>query len=100
MWDMRFDIGARRTPASDILRARTLHLAEGVLIALRKCRAEAALAELMEVARGAALSPYAVAAALVSVAAGDVAADPGDPAVIAVHERWSADLGRIAGLTV
>jgi len=49
--------------------------------------------DLVEGARSACLSPYAVAAALVSVIAGDSAPDSQDPAHVLVRQRWGALLG-------
>ena len=57
------------------------------------CRDKAAMDDLVEAARSACLSPYAVAAALVSVIAGDSAPDSEDPAHVLVRQRWGALLG-------
>jgi hypothetical protein len=51
----------------DLLRARTLHLAEGILIALQRRPAEQVIPEMVEVARDSGLSPFAIAETLVAV---------------------------------
>ena len=50
-----------------LLRARTLHLAEGILIALQRRPAEQVIPEMVEVARDSGLSPFAIAETLVAV---------------------------------
>jgi hypothetical protein len=45
----------------DLLRARTLHPAEGILIALQRRPAEQVIPEMVEVARDSGPSPFAIA---------------------------------------
>jgi hypothetical protein len=70
-------------------RARTLHLAEGILIGLRRCSPEQAITELVSAGRDAGLSTYALARGLVAAAGGrdGIASDPA--ARVAEH-RWGA----------
>ena len=93
MWPASWTNGYQNAPAQHLDQARTLHLAEGTLMALLRCRDRAAMDDLVEAARSACLSPYAVAAALVSVIAGDSAPDSEDPAHVLVRQRWGALLG-------
>lgn len=86
MWDSQRSSGLGNSADPGIGRARMLHLAEGVLVALRRCTPEAALAELVDAARASHLSPYAVACGLVSLAAGDIS---GDDVPEVVKLRWS-----------
>ena len=74
-------------------RVRVLHLAEGVLVGLRRRPPEDVLAELVNTARRAGLSPYVVAAALLKVASGQCPEDLSDPAIAVVHEAWGSLLG-------
>lgn len=70
-----------------LARARTLHLAEGILIGLRGCTPEQAITELVSVGRDAGLSTYAVARGLVAAAGkGDIT----DPAARVARRRWGA----------
>jgi hypothetical protein len=69
-----------------VVRARTLHLAEGILIGLRRCSAEQAIAELVSAGRDAGLSTYALARGLVVAAGRDGMAV--DPASRAAEHRW------------
>lgn len=72
-----------------VTRARTLHLAEGVLIGLRRCSPEQAIAELVAAGREAGLSTYALARGLVAAAGGYQGATA-DPAARVAEHRWSA----------
>ena len=92
MWDSQRSSGLGNSADPGIGRARMLHLAEGVLVALRRCTPEAALAELVDAARVSHLSPYAVACGLVSFAAGDIS---GDDVPEVVTQRWSALLDSV-----
>lgn len=92
MWDSQRSIGLGNPADPGIGRARMLHLAEGVLVALRRCSPEAALTELVDAARVSHLSPYAVACGLVSFAAGDIS---GDDVPEVVTQRWSALLDSV-----
>lgn len=92
MWDSQRSIGLGGSADPGIGRARMLHLAEGVLVALRRCSPEAALTELVDAARQAHLSPYAVACGLVSFTAGDIS---GDDVPEVVKQRWGALLDSV-----
>ncbi|QIV84265.1 hypothetical protein [Mycolicibacterium frederiksbergense] len=70
-------------------RARTLHLAEGILIGLRRCSPEQAIAELVSAGREAGLSTYALARGLV-LAAGGYRDTTVDPAARVAEHRWGA----------
>lgn len=77
----------------DAAKARTLHIAEGVLVALRRKSPEAVIAELVDGARQDGLSPYVLAAALVAVAAGGAATPGVHPQAVATARRlWGAEL--------
>lgn len=71
--------------------ARTLDVAKGVLVTLRRRDADDVFADLVEVAEKYALSPFAVATALVAMASGgsDVRAD-NTAAAHAVKQEWGA----------
>src|SRR5689334_11141617 len=71
-------------------RMRMLHLAEGVLVGLRRCPPADAFAELVNTARTAGLSPYAVANALVAMTSGQFRDDADDPAILAVRRAWGS----------
>jgi hypothetical protein len=87
----RGSFGSRVDP--DLLRARTLHLAEGVLIALQRRPAEQVIPEMVEVARDSGLSPFAIAETLVAVASRGWPKDGDEPATVAVRRRWGRLLG-------
>lgn len=70
-----------------IARARTLRLAEGILMGLRRIAAEDALAELVDVAHAAQLSPFTVADALVTLV-GSAGSPPASPVVALVAQHW------------
>jgi hypothetical protein len=72
----------------DLLRARTLHLAEGILVALQRRPAEQVIPEMMEVARDSGLSPFVIAETLVAVASRGWPKEADEPATIAVRGRW------------
>jgi|EndMetStandDraft_6_1072998.scaffolds.fasta_scaffold10194_1 hypothetical protein len=78
------------TANDDLVRTRYLHLAEGVLVGLRRRPPEDTLRELVDAARGSGVSPYAVAQALVDLAAGrrSLTADDAPPAVAVVRRCW------------
>lgn len=78
-------IGRDPVMGAKIARMRMLLLAEGVLVGLRRCQPSDAFAEVVNIARTASLSPYAVAAALVALTSGQFAADTDDPAILAVQ---------------
>jgi hypothetical protein len=69
-------------------RARTIHLAEGVLVGLLSRPSEDCLAMLIDVGRASALSTYTVADALVSVASGRQPLDRADRATAVVLQCW------------
>lgn len=71
----------------DLARARVLHLAEGILMCLRGCTPEAALTEMVSVARAGCQSTFFVAAELLDVTTG--AANTS-----VVEQYWNARLGR------
>lgn len=71
-----------------IARARILHLAEGILMGVRRVAAEDALGELVDVARAAQMSPFTVAEALVSLAGGAVPPSSKSPALALVDQHW------------
>lgn len=71
-------------------RARTLHLAEGILIGLRGCSPEQAIAELVRAGRDAGLSTYALARGLVAAASGGCDATVADPAAHVAQQHWGA----------
>lgn len=75
-------------PASD---ARVLERAEGVLIGLRRCPAEAAFAEIVDAAKRHRVPTLGLAGALVALAAGGTA---DDDAACAARYEWSALLER------
>ena len=76
-----------------LLRARTLHLAEGILVGLQRRPAEQVIPEMVEVARDSGLSPFAIAETLVAVASRGWPRDADGPAIIAVRRRWGGLLG-------
>ena len=76
----------------DAAKARTLHLAEGVLVVLRRATPEAVIGELVDAARQAGLSPYVLAAALVAVASGDTAPGVSLDAIATARRLWGAEL--------
>lgn len=87
---MRYELGPEAAfPGVDdsVARARTLHLAEGILIGLRRCSPEQAIAELVSVGRDAGLSTYALARGLV-IAAGGCDGVISDPAARVAEHRW------------
>jgi hypothetical protein len=67
--------------------ARTLDVAKGVLVMLRRCDADEMFMELVEVSRKYTLSAFAVAAALVSAAGGRPDCSDTD-AANAVEQEW------------
>jgi hypothetical protein len=71
-----------------LLRARTLHLAEGILIALQRRPAEQVIPEMVEVARDSGLSPFTIAETLVAVTSRGWPKDGDEPATAAVRRRW------------
>lgn len=85
--------GAFSRVDNSVARARTLHLAEGILIGLRRCSPEQAIAELVSAGREAGLSTYALARGLV-VAAGGCHDTTVDPAARVAEHRWGALLHR------
>jgi hypothetical protein len=87
----RSSFGPRVDP--DLLRARTLHLAEGILIALQRRPAEQVIPEMVEVARDSGLSPFAIAETLVAVTSRGWPKDGEEPAIVAVRRRWGRLLG-------
>ena len=97
MWDSQRSMSFGNSADPGISRARMLHLAEGVLVALRRCTPEAALTELVDAARESHLSPYAVAAGLVSFAAGSIS-DDDVPEVVKLH--WSGLLTSGGSVTI
>lgn len=87
---MRYELGPESAYSGvddSMARARTLHLAEGILIGLRRCTPEQAIAELVSAGRDAGLSTYALARGLVAAAGG---LDPmgSDPAARVAEHRW------------
>ena len=72
-------------------RARTLHIAEGILIGLRGCSPEQAIAELVSAGRDTGFSTYTLARGLVSAAAGGYGGGAAaDPAARVAEHRWGA----------
>jgi len=87
---MRYELGPEAALSGfddSIARARTLHLAEGVLVGLRRCSPEQAIAELVSAGRDAGLSTYALARGLVAAASGDDGT-VSDPAARVAEHRW------------
>lgn len=72
--------------SDSMARARTLHLAEGILVGLRRCSPEQAIDELVATGRDAGLSTYALARGLVAAAGGG---DGTDPAARVAEHRWA-----------
>lgn len=69
---------------------RVLDLAEGILIALRRCSVEAAFAELVEVAHRHDMNVSATAAALVNLATDANAADRHPVEAAVVQLEWGS----------
>ena len=68
--------GVNPLPVDDnVAKARMFHLAQGVLVGLRRRPPEEVLSELVDVAQRFGLSPFALARALVAAAGGTAAAD-------------------------
>lgn len=87
---MRYELGPESAFSGvddSMARARTLHLAEGILIGLRRCSPEQAIAELVSAGRDAGLSTYALARGLVA-AAGGRDGMVSDPAARVAEHRW------------
>jgi hypothetical protein len=74
------------------------HLAQGVLVGLRRRPPEEVLSELIDVAQRFGLSPFALARALVAAAGGGTAAgaDADADAAATVHQCWGDLLESIA----
>lgn len=87
---------ARSDPVFEdaVARARTLHLAEGVLVGLRRCAPENAIAELVSVAGAAGLSTSAVARELVTLVSGAANQGVESAARTVVHEQWGGLIGQ------
>jgi hypothetical protein len=86
---MRYELGPESAFSGvddSLARARTLHLAEGILIGLRRCTPEQAISELVSAGRDAGLSTYALARGLVAAAGG--CGGPADPAARVAEHRW------------
>jgi hypothetical protein len=80
----------------DAAKARKLHLAEGILVALRRATPEVVIGELVDAARQAGLSPYVLAAGLVAVASGDAAPGVSREVVATARQLWGEPLlGRV-----
>jgi hypothetical protein len=75
--------------SDSMARARTLHLAEGILVGLRRCSPEQAINELVATGRDAGLSTYALARGLVA-AAGSHDGTVTDPAARVAEHRWGS----------
>lgn len=87
---MRYELGPESAFSGvddSLARARTLHLAEGILIGLRRCSPEQAIAELVAAGRDAGLSTFALARGLVTAAGGPDGIDA-DPASRVAEQRW------------
>lgn len=87
---MRYELGPESAFSGvddSLTRARTLHLAEGILIGLRRCSPEQAIAELVAAGRAAGLSTFALARGLVVAAGGHDSTDP-DPASRVAEQKW------------
>jgi hypothetical protein len=87
---LRYELGPERAFSGvddSVGRARMLHLAEGILIAVRRCSPEQAIVELVSAGRDAGLSTYAVARGLVAVAGGHDGMEA-DPACRVAEHRW------------
>ncbi len=87
-----------RNPAAfdqSFARARTLHVAEGVLVGMHRYSPEDALSELIDVAHVAGVSTFALAKALVAAASG-ATTEVDATAAHVVRERWGALLATTA----
>ena len=71
--------------------ARLLDVAKGILVGLRRCHADQAFTELVEVSRKYAVSPLALATALVEEAGGR----PGEPGTVGAARAAEAAWGRL-----
>lgn len=88
MYDLPARIQSESAASDGVSSARLLHLAEGVLVGLRRIPPEAAVVELVDAARESRLSPFVVAKALVAIAGGAHDGASGDPASIVVQRHW------------
>lgn len=80
-----------------VARARNLHMAEGVLVGLRRCAPESAIAELVSVARAAGLSTSTVARELVSLVSGATNQGVESVARTVAYQHWGGLLGQETG---
>ncbi|MGB3355495.1 MAG: transcription antitermination regulator [Mycobacterium sp.] len=72
----------------DVAKARMFHLAQGVLVGLRRYAPEVAIGELIDAAQEFGVSPFALARALVTTAAGGATTGIDAVATMAVRRRW------------
>ena len=81
--------GVNPLPVDDnVANARMFHLAQGVLVGLRRRPAEQVLNELIDVAQRFGLSPFTLARALVAAAGGATALGADTDAAAAVRQCW------------
>lgn len=89
--------GVNPLPVDDnVAKARMFHLAQGVLVGLRRRPPEEVLSELIDVAQRFGLSPFALARALVAAAGGGTAAGADADAAATVRQCWGDLLESIA----
>lgn len=90
--------GVNPLPLDDnVAKARMFHLAQGVLVGLRRRPPEEVLSELIDVAQRFGLSPFALARALVAAAGGTAAGVDADAdAAATVRQCWGDLLESIA----
>lgn len=76
--------------------ARILDTAEGVLVALRRCRVDQAFVELMHTAKRHGVNPVSLADALVAIAEAQPGKDLDDAARTVALDTWGHLFGRHA----
>lgn len=72
----------------DVAKARMFHLAQGVLVGLRRRAPEVVIGELIDAAQEFGVSPFVLARALVTTAAGGATTGIDAEAAMAVRRRW------------
>ena len=83
---------AGRVATDHVQRARTVHVAEGLLMGLLGTPLDDALATLISVGRASRLSTYRIANALVSAVNTTQPLDRDDPATAAVLHHWGREI--------
>jgi hypothetical protein len=78
----------RRPPQARRAGARILDTAEGVLVALRRCRLDRAFVEIMQTAKQHGLNAVTLADALVALAEGQLGTDVDDAAAAVALSTW------------